>query len=79
MSVSVNQSLLHSFSNFSIADESISKRSFANYSLKTPKTPKFNKNGILTAKTPKTPMGNDRFIPNRSALNQDVSHYLVCS
>ncbi|KAI1290451.1 Cell division cycle protein 20 -like protein [Halotydeus destructor] len=28
------------------------------------------------AKTPKTP-GGDRFIPNRSALNVEVSHYLI--
>ncbi|XP_074602458.1 cell division cycle protein 20 homolog [Brevipalpus obovatus] len=78
MSTSINQSLLHSFSSFQIAsDDSVLKRSMANMSLKTPKTP-HNRSGILTARTPnKTPMGGDRFIPNRSFLDQDRSYHMI--
>ncbi|CAG2104195.1 unnamed protein product [Medioppia subpectinata] len=35
-------------------------------------------NSTNKAKTPKTPCnGADRFIPNRSAMNADISHYLI--
>ena len=35
-------------------------------------------NSSNKTKTPKTPCnGADRFIPNRSAMNVDISHYLV--
>ena len=60
---------------------------------KTPaKSPKLNKTGnadatpcngkmnrsALKLKTPsRTPAGHDRFIPNRSAMNMEVNHYLV--
>jgi len=34
-------------------------------------------NSSHKGKTPKTPIGPDRFIPNRSAMNVEISHYLV--
>lgn len=48
-------------------------------------TPSYNRSGSklsasgkkIGGKTPKTPAGPDRFIPDRSNLNVDVSHYLV--
>lgn len=44
----------------------------------TPNHSKLNISGNKLARTPKTPGGGpDRFIPNRSAMNLDVSHYLV--
>ena len=36
-----------------------------------------HKSGHKLGRTPKTPIGVDRFIPDRSALNIDVSHFLV--
>ena len=36
-----------------------------------------NKGSNKKNKTPKTPIGPDRFIPNRNAMNLEISHYLV--
>ena len=39
---------------------------------------KLNKSGHKM-KTPRSPSAPDRFIPNRSAMNNEINHYLVSS